>query len=178
MLGKKEVLDLTFFTCFHIFVEKSKNWFFEPNIAVLFAFKTIQPKLSVRVNLSIFSILNYILSVLVHFVLLLFIYPGQLLWSFLLLFFGYSLICQKDSKYQDDKYSIGDNAAIFSKRNKKMEDVYVSLAQEQKQLAFLSPPAAAAVCIKWVCNGRCSLCMWRWLKTAVLCQWNVSVNLS
>ena len=71
MLGKKEVLDLIFFTCFHIFVENSKNWFFEPNIAVLFAFKTIQPKLSVRVNLSIFSILNYILSVLVHFVLLL-----------------------------------------------------------------------------------------------------------
>ena len=51
-----------------------------------------------------------------------------------------------------------------------MEDVYVSLAQEQKQLAFLSPPAAAAVCIKWVSNGRCSLCMRRWLKTAVLCQ--------
>ena len=73
MLGKKEVLDLIFL----IFVENSKNWFFEPNIAVLFAFKTIQPKLSVRVNLSIFSILNYILSVLVHFVLLLFIYPGH-----------------------------------------------------------------------------------------------------
>ena len=141
-------------------------------------FKQFSLNFLVRVNLSIFSILNYILSVLVHFVLLLFICPGHSYCEVSFYYFLTILWFAKRTKYQDDKYSIGDNAAIFSKRIKKMEDVYVSLAQEQKQLAFLSPPAAAAVCIKWVCNGRCSLCMWRCLKTAVLCQWNVSVNLS
>ena len=71
------------------------------------------------------------------------------------------MICQKDLKYQDDKLTVRNNAAISSKLIKKMKTLfailYVSTAQEHKQLALLAPPIAnstytffsvAAVCIK------------------------------